>query len=139
MRSICTTACAALLAACLLRPVKAEDNSELYEANVAALQEYRHADPQAACQRLRSAVRSAVRRGIRGPALARTYANLGVVLAEGTHDHRRAVRAFRRALREDPQLAFARETASEAVRLAFAEAEQSSARSATPELASAAR
>jgi hypothetical protein len=136
MRSIGTTVGAALLAACLLRTVKAEDNTDLYEANVAALQEYRHGDPQAAYHRLRSAVRSAVRRGVHGPALARTYANLGVVLAEGAHDHRRAVRAFRRALREDPLLAFARAAASEAVRLAFAEAEQSSA---TPELASTER
>jgi hypothetical protein len=95
---------------------------ELERENERALSAYRGARVRVAKSTLQKAAASAKRAGKHGPALARTYANLGIVLASGAKNHDRAVRAFRRALREDPQITPDRTLTTPAVSAAFREA-----------------
>src|SRR4051812_16136849 len=53
---------------------------------------------------LEKAAKNAEKNGIRGPALARTYSNLAVVLVGGLGDPKGAINAFARALKEDPKV-----------------------------------
>lgn len=80
------------------------DLERLRRAEAEAMRLYRRADVRRARSMLRRAVRAARRDGIRGASLAHAYLQLGVVFAEGAHDHARAVRAFRHALDEDPSV-----------------------------------
>lgn len=103
--------------------VAEEDEAERLErANARALQAYRRTDVRKARSVLAKAVREARRTGNRGALLAEAYANLGIVLAEGVHNHTRAVRAFRRALAEDPRIVPDVSLRTEAVLRAFADA-----------------
>lgn len=95
---------------------------ELERENERALAAYRSARVRAAKSTLQKAVNIAKHTGKRGPALARTYANLGIVLSGGARNHERAVRAFRRALREDPEVVPDRTLSTPAVSAAFREA-----------------
>ncbi|MET0341929.1 MAG: hypothetical protein ABW252_13065 [Polyangiales bacterium] len=108
----------------MTQPVAAEDEDgeRLGRANARALGAYRRAEVRDARSTLSKAARAAKRHGMHGAALARTYANLGVVLAEGAHNHERAVRAFRRALAEDPDVVPPSDLRTPAVMRAFADA-----------------
>jgi hypothetical protein len=75
---------------------------ELAEANRAAMDSYNNLDIEGAKRQLEEAARNAERNGIRGPALARTYANLGVVCVGGLSDNAAGLDAFVRALQNDP-------------------------------------
>jgi hypothetical protein len=95
---------------------------ELARDNDRALAAYRSARVRVAKSLLQKAAKTAKRAGKRGPPLARTYANLGIVLAGGARSHERAVRAFRRALREDPRIMPDPALSTPAVSAAFREA-----------------
>ena len=76
---------------------------QLAEANRAAMDAYNNLDVEGAKSMLERAATAAERSGVRGPALARTYANLAVVLV-GSGDKSGAVAQFKRALQEDPKV-----------------------------------
>lgn len=77
---------------------------QLADANRNAMEAYNNLDIEQAKAALEKAAKNAEKNGIRGPALARTYANLAVVLMGGLGDQKGATNAFARALREDPKV-----------------------------------
>jgi hypothetical protein len=77
---------------------------QLAEANRAAMEAYNNLDIEGAKAQLEKAAKGAEKSGIRGPALARTYSNLAVVLVGGLGDMKGATAAFARALKEDPKV-----------------------------------
>lgn len=123
------------LCACLVpSAADARDDRELERENLDAMEDYLKGDVRGARARLRAALRQAKRSGARGVALARVYANLGVVLARRSHDLRRAVRSFRRALAEDPTLRLDPQLATEPVRRALFEARRRASGPLAPEV-----
>jgi hypothetical protein len=68
------------------------------------MEAFTNLDVEAARGTLEKAIRSAEKAGIRGPALARTFSNLAVVLVAGAGDKDASVEAFERALKEDPSV-----------------------------------
>ncbi|MDB4987151.1 MAG: hypothetical protein JWN04_2329 [Myxococcaceae bacterium] len=77
---------------------------QLAEANKKAMEDYNNLDIERSKATLEKAAKNAEKSGIRGPALARTFSNLAVVLVGGMGDHKGAVTAFSRALKEDPKV-----------------------------------
>lgn len=77
---------------------------QLADANRAAMDAYSNLDIEAAKKQLEDAVRNAERNNVRGPALARTYANLGIVYVGGLSDNAAGLDAFVKALKEDPSV-----------------------------------
>ncbi|MDB4977471.1 MAG: hypothetical protein JWN48_5812 [Myxococcaceae bacterium] len=77
---------------------------QLAEANKRAMEDYNNLDVERSKAALEKAAKNAEKNGIRGPALARTYSNLAVVLIGGMGDQKGAISAFARALKEDPKL-----------------------------------
>lgn len=77
---------------------------QLAEANQTAMEAYNNLDIEAARAQLEKSAKGAEKNGIRGPALARTYSNLAVVLVGGLGDMKGATAAFARALKEDPKV-----------------------------------
>jgi hypothetical protein len=77
---------------------------QLADANKSAMEQYNGLDIEGAKAGLEKAAKNAEKNGIRGPALARTYSNLAVVLIGGNGDQKGAVAAFARALAEDPKV-----------------------------------
>ena len=77
---------------------------QLAEVNRAAMEAYNNLDVEAARKKLEGAVRQAERAGLHGPAVARTYANLGVVLVGGLGDTQGGYSAFESALSEDARV-----------------------------------
>jgi hypothetical protein len=75
---------------------------QLADANKAAMEQYNNLDIEAAKIGLEKAIKSAEQNGLRGPALARSYSNLAVVLVGGLGDEKGATTAFQKALAEDP-------------------------------------
>jgi hypothetical protein len=66
------------------------------------MEQYNNLDIDAAKAALDKAIKNAEKNGIRGPALARSYSNLAVVLVGGLGEQKAAVSAFQKALSEDP-------------------------------------
>ncbi len=90
---------------CQLGTARAQSNAQqLADANRSAMEAYNNLDVEAAKGTLEKAARNAEKHGVRGPALARTYANLAVVLVGGLGDQAGATAAFARALKEDPKV-----------------------------------
>jgi hypothetical protein len=86
-------------------PVSAQaGNQRLADANRSAMEAYNNLDMEVAKRTLEDAAKGAERSGAKGPGLARTYANLGVVLVGGMGDKDAGGNAFVRALREDPSV-----------------------------------
>jgi hypothetical protein len=77
---------------------------QLADANKSAMEQYNNLDIETAKANLERAIKSAERNGIRGPWLARSYANLAVVLVGGLGDQPGAVELFEKALAEDPSV-----------------------------------
>jgi hypothetical protein len=77
---------------------------ELADVNRAAMDAYNNLDIEAAKKQLEEAARNAEKAGVKGPALARTYANLGIVYVGGLSDNGAGLDAFVKALREDPKV-----------------------------------
>jgi hypothetical protein len=77
---------------------------QLADANKSAMEQYNNLDIDAAKAGLEKAVKNAEKNGIRGPALARTYSNLAVVLIGGNGDQKGATTMFSKALAEDPNV-----------------------------------
>jgi hypothetical protein len=75
---------------------------QLADANKSAMEQYNNLDIDAAKATLDKSIKNAEKNGIRGPALARTYSNLAVVLVGGLGDKPGATTAFQKALSEDP-------------------------------------
>ena len=100
-----------LLGLCLLAiltvasSVAAQSNpQQLADANRAAMDAYNNLDIEAAKKQLEEAAKNAEKHGVKGPALARTYANLGVVYVGGLSDNAAGLDAFVKALKEDPSV-----------------------------------
>jgi hypothetical protein len=113
-------------------------NQRLAEINRSAMEAYNNLDVEVAKRTLEDAARSAERGGSKGPALARTYANLGVVLVGGMGETAAGTEAFVRALREDPNVEPDPLVATPEVMSAFASAKRkvgssASARATAPE------
>jgi hypothetical protein len=113
-------------------------NQRLAEINRSAMEAYNNLDVEVAKRTLEDAARSAERGGSKGPALARTYANLGVVLVGGMGETSSGTEAFVRALREDPNVEPDPLVATPEVMSAFASAKRkagssSSARATAPQ------
>ena len=111
LRGLCSSVGAALLAGSLAGVMaiggvaQAQSNpQQLAEANRGAMEAYNNLDIEAAKAQLEKAAKGAEKNGIRGPALARTYSNLAVVLVGGLGDKAGATAAFTRALKEDPKV-----------------------------------
>jgi hypothetical protein len=79
-------------------------DKKLAEANRVAMEAYNNLDIETAKKALEDAVKAAERGNTHGPALARTYANLGVVLVGGLGDTPGGTDAFMHALKEDPNV-----------------------------------
>jgi hypothetical protein len=77
---------------------------QLAEVNKKAMEDYNNLEIEKSKAALEKAAKNAEKSGIRGPALARTYSNLAVVLIGGLGDHKAAINAFTRALKEDPKV-----------------------------------
>jgi hypothetical protein len=75
---------------------------QLADANRAAMDAYNNLDIEAAKKQLEEAARNAEKNNVKGPALARTYANLGVIYVGGLSDNAAGLDAFVKALKEDP-------------------------------------
>lgn len=99
-----------------------DDVERLERMNSRAVQAYRRSNVRAARSSLERAIRMAKHAGIGGTALARTYVNLGIVVAAGAFGHERAVRAFRHALRLDPRIRLEPDAQTAAALTAFREA-----------------
>jgi hypothetical protein len=107
MRELCSSA--SLAVALVLfggaHQARAQSNpQQLAEANRTAMEAYNNLDVEQAKASLEKSARSAEKAGIRGPALARTFSNLAVVLVGGMGDQKGATAAFVRALKEDPKV-----------------------------------
>jgi hypothetical protein len=76
-------------------------NQKLAEINRVAMEAYNNLDIETARSSLEEAIRKAEAGGSHGPALARTYASLGVVVVGGLGDSAAGVDAFVHALKED--------------------------------------
>lgn len=76
-------------------------DKKLAEANRVAMEAYNNLDIETAKKALEEAVKAAERSNTHGSALARTYANLGVVLVGGLGDTSAGTDAFMHALKED--------------------------------------
>ncbi|MFT3921503.1 MAG: hypothetical protein QM778_03105 [Myxococcales bacterium] len=74
---------------------------QLADANRAAMDAYNNLEIEVAKETLEKAIAGAESNGLTGSGLARTYANLGVVLVGGLSDSAAALDAFIRALQED--------------------------------------
>lgn len=95
----------ALLLLALPAAVSAQlSNQKLAEINRVAMEAYNNLDIETARSTLEEAVRKAESSGTHGAALARTYANLGVVVVGGLGDSGAGVDAFVHALKEDPNV-----------------------------------
>lgn len=79
-------------------------DKKLAEANRVAMDAYNNLDIETAKKGLEDAIKAAERANAHGPALARTYANLGVVLIGGLGDTAGGTDAFMHALRDDPNV-----------------------------------
>lgn len=97
----------------------ARDHESLASENRAAMEAYEQRDIRKAKGILRKALRRAKRKGVDGKELATVYANLGIVTAAGSNSLNRAVRSFRRALKEDPSIKPDRKYASPEAMAAF--------------------
>lgn len=101
-------ACAAVVVLALSlagAPARAQSTAQqLAEENRKAMEAYNALELDQAKAQLENAARSAEAAGVRGAPLARTYANLGVVLLGGFGDKAGAIAKFKRALREDPKV-----------------------------------
>ncbi len=109
VRELRRAACLVLsLAACGLAvhgTAAAQSNPrQLAESNKSAMEAYNNLDIEAAKASLEKSAKNAEKNGIRGPALARTYSNLAVVLVGGMGDQKGATQAFQKALAEDPNV-----------------------------------
>jgi hypothetical protein len=79
-------------------------DKKLAEANRVAMEAYNNLDIETSKKALEDAIKNAERANAHGPALARTYANLGVVVVGGLGDGPAGVDAFMHALKEDPNV-----------------------------------
>jgi hypothetical protein len=79
-------------------------DKKLADANRVAMDAYNNLDIESAKKALEDAVKAAERANTHGSALARTYANLGVVLVGGLGDTPGGTDAFMHALKEDPNV-----------------------------------
>lgn len=98
---------ALLVALALSATERAEAQStpqQLAEINRNAMESYNNLEIEQAKAALEKAARNADKNGIHGPALARTLANLAVVLVGGFGDQPNAIAIFTRALKEDPKV-----------------------------------
>jgi len=77
---------------------------ELGRANRAAMDTFSRLEVAEARAQLETAAENARAAGIRGPALARTYANLGIVCVGGLNDNAAGLVAFKQALDLDPNV-----------------------------------
>jgi hypothetical protein len=77
---------------------------ELADENRAAMDAYNNLDIETAKKTLEEAARNAEKNNVRGPALARTYANLGIIYVGGLSDNGAGLDAFVKALKEDPKV-----------------------------------
>jgi len=80
------------------------NEEELGRANRAAMETFSRLEVAEARAQLETAAQNARAAGIRGPALARTFANLGVVCVGGLNDNTAGLVAFKQALDEDPNV-----------------------------------
>jgi hypothetical protein len=106
-REMPRAACLALSLALSLvaLPASAQSNPrQLADANKSAMEQYNNLEIDQSKASLEKAAKNAEKNGIRGPALARTYSNLAVVLIGGFSDMKGATSAFVRALQEDPKV-----------------------------------
>jgi hypothetical protein len=107
-------------------------DKKLAEANRVAMEAYNNLDIEAAKKTLEDAVKAAERANAHGPALARTYANLGVVLVGGLGDTAGGTDAFMRALKDDPNVEPDPIVSTPEVMTAFASAKRKVAGGAAP-------
>ncbi|MET0339598.1 MAG: hypothetical protein ABW252_01280 [Polyangiales bacterium] len=129
----------ALLALGSAAPASAQSTAaQLADANKSAMDAYNNLDIDAARAQLEKAAQSAEKSGLRGAPLARTYANLGVVLV-GAGDKAGAIAQFKRALKEDSRVEPDPLVATPDVNAAFAEARASAPASSSRRPAPAAR
>ena len=131
--------CVLLCVALLVGTTRAEAQSspqQLAEANRAAMDAYNNLDVDGAKTLLEQAAAGAERSGIRGAALARTYANLAVVLIS-TGDKSGAVTQFKRALQEDSKVEPDPLVATPEVTAAYNEAKADAPAAARPRARSA--
>jgi hypothetical protein len=77
---------------------------ELADENRAAMDAYNNLDIETAKKTLEEAAKNAEKNNVRGPALARTYANLGIIYVGGLSDNAAGLDAFVKALKEDPNV-----------------------------------
>lgn len=92
----------ALCIASIASPARAQSTpQQLAETNRQAMEAFTNLDVEAARATLEKAIRAAEKAGIRGPALARTFSNLAVVLVAGAGEKEASIQAFERALKED--------------------------------------
>jgi len=85
-----------------LRALAQANPQQLAEANRVAMDAYNNLDIEAAKKTLEDAAKGAEKSGVKGPPLARTYANLGVVYVGGLSDNAAGLDAFVKALEQDP-------------------------------------
>ena len=107
-------------------------NQKLAEINRVAMEAYNNLDIETSRKALEDAARGAERGNIHGPALARTYSNLGVVVVGGLGDSAAGIDAFMRALKEDPNVEPDPVVATPEVMTAFNTAKRNLARGAAP-------
>ncbi len=95
-----------VMALCLLtQSAHAQTNEkELGRANRLAMETFSRLEVPEARAQLETAAQNARAAGVRGPALARTFANLGVVLVGGLNDNAAGLVAFKQALEQDPSV-----------------------------------
>lgn len=114
--------------------VRAQTNpQQLAEINRQAMEAYTNLDVEQARAALEKAVQKAEKANVRGPALARTLANLAVVFVGGLGDEAGAVALFERALKEDPKVEPDPIVATPEVMAAFNAAKARVGKSAAPE------
>jgi len=93
----------ALLLVSFVGLVSAQSNpQQLAEANRVAMDAYNNLDIETAKKTLEDAAKGAEKAGVKGPPLARTYSNLGVVCVGGMSDNAAGLDAFVKALQQDP-------------------------------------
>ncbi len=80
------------------------NEEELGRANRTAMETFSRLEVAEARAQLETAAQNARAAGVRGPALARTFANLGVVLVGGLNDNAAGLVAFKQALEQDPNV-----------------------------------
>ncbi len=83
------------------RALAQSNPQQLAEANRAAMDSYNNLDIEVAKKTLEDAAKGAEKNGVKGPPLARTYANLGVVYVGGLSDNAAGLDAFVKALQQD--------------------------------------